>query len=88
MKDPLRISTAQLENACGSESANLLTIRRLASLTILAGLFEKETDPPSGAEKIYNTYLCVSGDGLLANRRKLHPFIARHLSAGACIHCV
>lgn len=47
------------------------------------GLFGKETDPHSGTEKIYNTYLCVSGDGLLAKHRKLNPFISQHLSTGA-----
>lgn len=67
----------------GPSTQELISTARSTSLTILAGLFEKETDPHFKIEKIYNTYLCVSGDGLLANRRKLHPFIARHLSAGA-----
>jgi predicted amidohydrolase len=67
----------------GPSTQELISIARSTSLTILAGLFGKETDPHSGTEKIYNTYLCISGDGLLAKHRKLHPFISQHLSTGA-----
>lgn len=67
----------------GPSTQELISIARSTSLTILAGFFEKETDSNSGTEKIYNTHLCVSGNGLLAKHCKPHPFISRHLSAGA-----
>jgi len=37
---------------------------------------EKEGD------HVYNTYVCVTGDGFVAKYRKIHPFISQHLSAG------
>jgi predicted amidohydrolase len=55
----------------------LQTIAKENNITVLAGLFEKDADG-----KTYNTYVCVSGDGLLARYRKLHPFISKHLSPG------
>jgi predicted amidohydrolase len=55
----------------------LQSIAKDINITILAGLFEKDAEG-----KIYNTYVCVSGDGLLASYRKLHPFISKHLSPG------
>lgn len=55
----------------------LQSIARDNEIVVLAGFFEKDAD-----EKIYNTYVCVSGDGLLASYRKLHPFISKHLSPG------
>jgi predicted amidohydrolase len=56
----------------------LQSIAKEDNITILAGLFEKDAEG-----KIYNTYVCVSGDGLLASYRKLHPFISKHLSPGS-----
>ncbi len=46
------------------------------NIAILSGLLEKEH------EKIYNTYLCVTKDGVIARYRKLHPFINKHISPG------
>ena len=47
-------------------------------ITILAGLFEKDSE-----NKIYNTYICVSESGeVLAKYRKLHPFISKYLAPG------
>lgn len=48
-----------------------------ADITILAGLFEKDTD-----EKLYKAYVCVDRDGVVAKFRKLHPFINPHLTPG------
>ncbi len=45
---------------------------------ILAGLFEKDAD-----ERIYNTYVCVDGTGMVARFRKLHAFIHPHLTNGS-----
>ena len=45
-------------------------------MTILAGLVETEN------EEIYNTYVCVDENGLLARHRKIHPFISSFLSPG------
>jgi predicted amidohydrolase len=55
----------------------LQTIAKENNITILAGLFEKDTEG-----SIYNTYVCVSGERMLASYRKLHPFISRYLSPG------
>jgi predicted amidohydrolase len=62
----------------GPSVKELIAIARDAGIVVLAGLFEYD----SAADKIYNTYVCVSGSGLLARFRKLHPFISAHLSAG------
>ncbi|HOS72060.1 MAG TPA: nitrilase family protein [Bacteroidales bacterium] len=59
------------------------TIRKLTriaaenEIVVLAGLFEKDRD-----DRIYNSYVCVDRNGLVARHRKLHPFISRYLSPG------
>lgn len=60
----------------GKSTRELIAISRELNIPILAGLVEKSND------KIYNTYICVSGDGLIAKQKKLHPFISKHMSAG------
>lgn len=62
----------------GASIQALISIARKENIVILAGLYERDEE----TEEIYNTYVCVSGDGLLARFRKLHPFISAHLSAG------
>ncbi|GJN72531.1 hypothetical protein PLICBS_006604 [Purpureocillium lilacinum] len=62
----------------GPSVQELIAIARDVGIVVLAGLFEHDV----AADKIYNTYVCVSGEGLLARFRKLHPFISAHLSAG------
>jgi 5-aminopentanamidase len=47
------------------------------NITILAGLFEKDT-----SENIYKAYVCVDGNGLIARYRKLHPFINPNILPG------
>jgi predicted amidohydrolase len=61
-----------------SESIRKLTqIAAKFDVAILAGLFEKDRD-----EKVYNTYVCVDKNGMIAKYRKLHPFIHPELSPG------
>ena len=60
----------------GSSTQALINISKKYEIPVLAGLVEKEN------ERIYNTYICVNGDGLVAKYRKLHPFINQYMSAG------
>jgi predicted amidohydrolase len=60
----------------GKSTQELIKISEKCKLPILAGLVEKE------GEKIYNTYICVTRDGIIAKYRKLHPFISKHMSPG------
>lgn len=65
------------EEVPSGESVNqLIQIAGKYKVALLAGLVEKE------AGQVYNTYVCVTGEGLVAKYRKLHPFISRYLSAG------
>ncbi|HKL14674.1 MAG TPA: nitrilase family protein [Balneolaceae bacterium] len=60
----------------GESTRELIAISKELNIPILAGLVEKSNG------KIYNTYICVSEDGLVAKQKKLHPFISKHMSAG------
>ena len=60
----------------GKSIRELIRIAGKYNVGLLAGLVEKEGD------RIYNTYVCVTGDGFVSKYRKLHPFISQHLSAG------
>lgn len=62
----------------GESVQALIQIARDTDVTILAGLFERDTE-----SRIYNAYLAVGGSGVIANHRKLHPFISAHLRPGA-----
>lgn len=61
----------------GESVQALIQIARDTNVAILAGLFEKDTE-----DRLYNTYVCVDSDGLVAKYRKLHPFISPHLTPG------
>jgi predicted amidohydrolase len=61
----------------GASVGRLIDIARRLEITLCAGLFEKD---PEG--HIYNTYVVVNGDGLIARYRKLHPFINAVLQPG------
>lgn len=61
----------------GESTAKLVALARKNNITILAGLFEKDSD-----DKLYKAYICVNKDGLIAKFRKLHPFINPHLTPG------
>lgn len=60
----------------GASTQELITISKDLDIPILAGLVEKSDG------KIYNTYICVTGNGVVAKYRKIHPFISKHMSAG------
>lgn len=60
----------------GESTQKLIHISRKYDIAILAGLVEIEED------NIFNTYICVTKDGLRAKYRKLHPFISQYLSPG------
>lgn len=60
----------------GKSTRELMRISTKHEIPVLAGLLEKEKD------KIYNTYLAVSGNEVIAKSRKLHPFINDRISPG------
>jgi predicted amidohydrolase len=60
----------------GKSTQELIRISKSFDMPILAGLVEKEQG------KIFNTYICVTKEGVLAKFRKLHPFINKHLTPG------
>lgn len=60
----------------GESTRQLIRIAAKYEVAILAGLVEKEDD------KVFNTYVCVTGQGMVARFRKIHPFISEHLSPG------
>jgi predicted amidohydrolase len=55
----------------------LTAIAADTGVAILAGLFEKDA-----AGHLYKAYVCVDKNGLVAQYRKLHPFINPHLTPG------
>ncbi|MEX1015014.1 MAG: nitrilase family protein [Candidatus Paceibacterota bacterium] len=61
----------------GPSVQSLIDIADEFKITILAGLFEKDLN-----DQIFNSYICIDRNGVLAKHRKLHPFINQHLSAG------
>lgn len=61
----------------GETILNLTRIAGKYGIVILAGLFEKDEN-----DHLFNTYICVDKNGLVASHRKLHPFISKFLSAG------
>ncbi len=61
----------------GKSIARLIEIAKKYNMTLLAGLFEKDEN-----QNIFNTYVCVDSNGLVAKYRKLHPFISPHLQPG------
>lgn len=60
----------------GESVQQLIKIAAKYDIHLLAGLVEVESD------KIYNTYVCVNGNGLVAKFSKLHPFISTYMSPG------
>ncbi len=49
---------------------------------LLAGLFERRRES-DGEENVYNTYVCVNGNQLVAKFSKLHAFVNPNLSSGS-----
>ena len=60
----------------GPSVQRLMQISREFSVPLLAGLFERRDD------EVFNTYVCVDGDELIARFSKLHAFVNPHLSSG------
>lgn len=54
----------------------LQEVSAASGIPILAGLFERDGD------EIFNTYVCVTKEGVVARHRKLHAFVSPHLSSG------
>ena len=55
----------------------LIAIARNCGLAVMAGLYERDEEG-----LLYNTYVCVDNNGLIARHRKLHPFIHADLVPG------
>ncbi|MGW8315179.1 MAG: nitrilase family protein [Bacteroidales bacterium] len=60
----------------GESVRRMVQMAKRHGVAVLGGLVEKEEG------RLYNTYVCVTGDGVIARYRKLHPFISPHLSPG------
>jgi len=60
----------------GESTQELFNISQKLDIPILAGLIEKENG------NLYNTYICVYKNSVVAKYRKLHPFISQYFSAG------
>ncbi|REJ87484.1 MAG: nitrilase [Planctomycetota bacterium] len=60
----------------GPSTRRLKDMSSRFDVPILAGLVERD------GERLYNTYVCVDGDRLVAKFRKLHAFISPHISCG------
>jgi len=61
----------------GESISKLVDIAEKHNIIILAGLFEKDRN-----DNLYNSYVCVDKNGLIAKARKLHPFINPNLQPG------
>ncbi len=62
----------------GPSSQFLITLARDCSMTIGAGLIEREEDG-----NLYNTYVVAMPDGSCHRHRKLHAFISEYTSCGS-----
>ncbi len=60
----------------GNSTQELIAIAKEFDIPVLAGLVEKENG------KIYNSYICVTKNGVIAKHRKLHTFISKYMTAG------
>ncbi len=77
-----KLSHEQLSNLAeripdGDSTKRLQEIASRHNITILAGLFEKDSNGTLG-----KAYICVDKNGLVANHHKLHPFIHPDLVPG------
>lgn len=61
----------------GPSVQRLMEISAEAGIPVLAGLFERD------GKQIFNTYVCVDDDRLVARFRKLHAFVSPALSSGS-----
>lgn len=78
LKDLSREEMLELaEPVPGASTEKLQEIARRHKTAVFAGFLEKDKEG-----NLYNTYLGVDGNGIIASFRKLHTFISEHLSAG------
>ncbi len=61
----------------GPSVQSLIEVARELKVPLLAGLFERDGD------SVFNTYVCVTGEGMVARHRKIHAFINPHISSGS-----
>lgn len=61
----------------GDSIIRLTEIAEKYNIVILAGLFEKDKK-----DNLFNTYVCIDQNGLVAKYRKIHPFINPFISPG------
>ena len=61
----------------GNSVQALIAIAAEFGVAVMAGLFERGED-----DKIYNTYVAVTADGLIAKHRKIQAFVNPHLASG------
>jgi predicted amidohydrolase len=61
----------------GESIFKLQEIAKKYDMTVLAGLFEKDSE-----NNLFKAYVCVDKNGLVAKYRKLHPFINPHIEPG------
>ncbi|WP_288071334.1 nitrilase family protein [Hydrotalea sp.] len=67
------------------EGQSILKLKKIANkfdIIILAGLFEKDKN-----DNLFNAYVCVDKNGMVAKFRKLHPFINPYLTEGKA-YCI
>src|SRR5690625_5780369 len=60
----------------GPSTRKLMNLSKEFNIAVLAGLIEKSDG------KLYNTYICESGDELIAKYRKLNTFISKYMTPG------
>jgi len=78
-----KLSREQMLDLCefipdGESIRSLQSIAEKNQITLLAGLFEKDS-----MGDIYKAYVCVDKTGLIAKHRKLHPFVNKHILPGS-----
>jgi predicted amidohydrolase len=77
-----KLSRDQMLDICESipDGESILRLQSIAAknkITLLAGLFEKDSK-----DDIYKAYVCVDKTGLVAKHRKLHPFVNKYILQG------
>ena len=60
----------------GDSTQRLIQIAEKYDIIVLAGLVEIKDD------QLFNTYICVDKNGLIAKYSKIHPFISKYFSPG------
>ncbi len=61
----------------GPSVQELIKMAREFGVVLLGGLIERDAE-----DRLYNAYVCVNGNGVIAQHQKLHPFINAHLTNG------